>query len=56
MEQNQGEKAEREENLMCPLRVHNTIRPAQGLFRPFLKAFAAVYLDPTDRPWVSDDG
>ena len=27
---------------------------SQGLSRPFLKTFAAVYPDPTDRPWVYD--
>ena len=28
----------------------------QGLSRPVFKTFAAVFSDPTDRPWVSDDG
>ena len=28
----------------------------QGLSRPVFKTFAAVFPDPTDRPWVSDDG
>ena len=27
---------------------------SQGLSRPFLKTFAAVYPYPTDRPWVYD--
>ena len=27
---------------------------SQGLPRPFLKTFAAVYPNPTDRPWVYD--
>ena len=26
---------------------------SQGLSRPFLKTFTAVFPDPTDRPWVS---
>ena len=29
---------------------------SQGLSRPFLKTFTAFYPDPTDRPWVSEDG
>ena len=28
---------------------------SQGLSLPFLKTFAAVYHDPTDSPWVSED-
>ena len=28
----------------------------RGLSRPFLKTFASVYPDPTDHPWVSEDG
>ena len=27
---------------------------SRGLRRPFLKTFAAVFLDPTDRPWVCE--
>ena len=27
---------------------------SQGLARPFLKTFAAVFLDPTDHPWVCE--
>ena len=30
-------------------------KASQGLSCPFLKTFAAVFFDPTDRPWVSDD-
>ena len=34
---------------------NSSIRVAsQGLSRPFLKTFAAVYPHPTDRPWVYD--
>ena len=29
---------------------------SQGLSHPFLKTFAAVFPDPTDRPWVCEDG
>ena len=29
---------------------------SQGLSCPFLKTFRAVFPDPTDRPWVSEDG
>jgi len=29
---------------------------SQGLSRPFLKTFAVNIPDPTDRPWVSEDG
>ena len=28
---------------------------SQGLSSPFLKTFAAIIPDPTDRPWVSKD-
>ena len=29
---------------------------SQGFSHPFLKTFAAVFPDPTDRPWVCEDG
>ena len=49
---------------LCPIRDKNSNElqncfvkcSIPGLLSPVFKTFAAVFPDPTDRPWVSDDG
>ena len=52
---NGSESAQSETSIRLSRGTGSLIVAPQGLYRSFLKNFAAVYPDPTDRPWASED-
>ena len=52
---NGGESAQSETSIRLSRGTGSLRLAPQGLSHPFLKTFAAVYPDPTDRPWASED-